>query len=405
MSPIKSVIHEIGEDLRQSLWIPLLTVYAVLSSIIGPGVHISLFHIPFIVIGLFLVLKSSLKIEITALLLILYLPLNIILTQPDAVFNSWQRLALFSVVFLLTSPILKGYFISIYRKKLLFGMLVLCVLLGIGSFVCYFLGINYMGNQFDGSAINDYQGSAGGFGGLLNQSIALGFISGIGIMYMLYHALFCTQKDRKWYYLAIILLLITILISASRAALISTLAGGIILLYQFSNKKKGLFIKALMGCVLAVLLTYPIWSLFTTGLETKNESYAELGAFGSRSQKWAARIIEFTSSPIFGIGYASVDNNFDEVGMGGVVEPGSSWLAILSMTGIIGFILFIAILRKPFQYLKSHPTPYNALLMGLLAFICTHMISEGYIFAGGSSLCFIAWLIFGCCNDARYTVD
>lgn len=405
MSPIKSVIHEIGKDLSQSLWIPLLTVYAVLSSIIGPGIHIPLFHIPFIVIGLLFVLKGSLKIEITALLLILYLPINIVVTQPDDVFNSWQRLALFSVVFIFVSPLLKGQIISIYRKKLLLCMLVFCVLLGIGSFVCYFIGINYMGNQFDGSAINDYQGSAGGFGGLINQSIALGFISGMGIIYMLYHALFCMQKDRKWYYFAIALLLITILISASRAALISTLVGGIILLYQFNNKKKGLFIKVLMGFVLIVLFTYPIWSFFTTGLETKNESYAELGSFGSRSQKWAARIIEFTSSPIYGIGYASVDNNLDEVGIEGVVEPGSSWLAILSMTGIIGFILFIAILRKPFQYLKSHPTPFNALLMGLLAFICTHMISEGYIFAGGSSLCFIAWLIFGCCNDARYTVN
>jgi O-antigen ligase len=150
------------------------------------------------------------------------------------------------------------------------------------------------------------------------------------------------------------------------------------------------------------MLTYPLWDDFMAGIESKSSTQSELGAYGSRTEKWTARLIEFGSSPIVGIGYASVDSRLDDVGVGGVIEPGSSWLAILSMTGIIGFILVISILIKPLRYLKSHPTPYNALLLGLMAYVCTHMISEGYIFAGGSALCFIAWLIFGCCSDARY---
>ena len=157
-----------------------------------------------------------------------------------------------------------------------------------------------------------------------------------------------------------------------------------------------------MGLFIVGLLTFPLWENFTAGLQKKNENNIELGMYGSRTDKWKARMTEFSSNPIIGIGYASVDSNLDDVGVGGAVEPGSSWLAILSMTGIIGLLLLVAIIRKPFIYLKAHPSPYNSLLLGLFVYVCVHMISEGYIFAGGSSLCFIAWLIFGCCSDATY---
>lgn len=402
MSPIKLLKQEVVDGYKQSKWMPLLTAYAVLSIIIGPGIHLPMFHLPFIAIGLFLSLKNGSKSEMASILFLFYLPLNIIVTQPDTVFQSWSRLALFSVVYLFLSPILSGNYIGDYRRKILIGLLLICVLLGVGSFVCYFLGINYMVNQYDGSAITDFS-SAGGFGGLIMQSISLGFVSGLGMLFLLYRALLQDQSCRKWYYFAIVILAVTVLISSSRTALMSALAGGLIMVYQ-NNKKNGRFVKIIMGILLTGMLTYPIWEGFAAGLQAKNSSNEDLGAYGSRTEKWTARIDEFESSPLFGVGFAAQDPNgndyFDRTR--GTVEPGSSWLCILSMTGIVGFILFINVIRKPYLYLKKHPTPYNSFLLGLMIFICTHMISEGYIYAGGSSLCFIAWLIFGCCNDARY---
>lgn len=258
-----------------------------------------------------------------------------------------------------------------------------------------------MGNMTTGEALTDYQNTAGGFGGLLIHSISLGMVSGLGMLYLLYRALMQQKNKRKWYYIAIVLLALTTLLSASRTALLSAITGMLVMLYQ-SNRKKGKFLQVMIVILFVGMLTYPLWEDFMAGIESKNSTQSELGAYGSRTEKWTARMIEFGSSPIVGIGYASVDSRLDDVGVGGVIEPGSSWLAILSMTGIIGFILVIMILIKPFQYLRTHPTPYNSLLLGLMVYICTHMISEGYIFAGGSALCFMAWLIFGCCNDARY---
>ena len=404
MNPIQIVKKELVDGFQQSKWLPLITAYAALSGIIGPGIHFPLFHMPFIAIGLYLALKKGSKWETTAIMLLLYLPVNVMITQPAAVFNAWQRLALFAAVYVFLSPLLRGKFIGNYRKKLLIGLLVICVLLGLGSLACYFLGINYMPNQWDGSAILDYHSSAGGFGGLLYQSISLGMVCGLGMLYLFYRALTRKKQDRKWFYMMIALLALTILISSSRSALLSAIIGGLMMLYQ-SNKKNGKFIQVLMGLMLVLILTFPFWDQYTSGLEAKRVSDTELGTYGTRTQKWTARMAEFSSSPLYGIGFASVDEMLDVVGVGGAVEPGSSWLGILSMTGIIGFILFVIILIKPYQYLRSHPTPYNALLLGLFVFICTHMVSEGYIFAGGSSLCFIAWLIFGCCNDARYIKD
>ena len=404
MNPIDTFIYELVEAFKQSKWLPLLTAYAVLSSIIGPGFHYPYLHLPFIVIGLLLAFRSEVGIEIAPLLLLLYLPINLLITQPDPVFNAWRRLALFAAVFLFVSPLLTGEEIALYRRKILSGILMICVLLGLGSFVCYFLGVNYMGNQADGSAILDYQGSAGGFGGLMTQSIALGFVCGLGILALLYRALLQEKESRIWYFIVIGILAITILFSASRSALLSTIVGGLVMLYEM-NKKNGRFIPVLLGLVIVGMLSFPIWEKITVGLVNKNAANVELGAFGSRTLQWTARVSEFSSSPVCGIGFASVDKRLDVVGPGGVVEPGSSWLAILSMTGIIGLILFFFILKKPFQLLNTEPIPYNALMLGLLVFILTHMIAEGYIFAGGSPLCFIAWLIIGCCNDARYAEE
>lgn len=404
MKLVRFFINELAEGFKQSKWLPLLTAYAVLSSVIGPGFHFPLLHVPFILLGLLVAFRSKFKMEVSALLLLLYLPINIMVTQPDGVFKPWSRLALFAIVFVFASPLLKSQTIAIYRKKVLLGLLTICVVLGIGSFFCYFLGINYMSNQSTGDAILDYQGSAGGFGGLLVQSISLGMISGMGALYMFYRSIIQPQKSKKWYYVIIVVLILTALVSASRSALLASVMGMLVMLYQM-NKKQGKFLRIIMGIVLVMMLTYPLWEGFASGMTQKTEAGAELGAYGSRTEKWMARISEISSNPVTGIGFAAVDGHLDIIGAGGVVEPGSSWLCILSMTGIIGFLLFCMILLKPFKYLKRHPSPYNALLLGLLAFVCMHMISEGYIFAGGSSLCFTAWLLFGCCYDADYLKD
>ncbi|MDP2455208.1 MULTISPECIES: hypothetical protein [unclassified Kaistella] len=81
----------------------------------------------------------------------------------------------------------------------------------------------------------------------------------------------------------------------------------------------------------------------------------------------------------------------------GKVEPGSSWLALLSMTGIAGFILIVFIFLSALIYLFKNKNDYiiSGILGSLLLFFMIHMSAEGYILAAGSLLFFYIWLLLG----------
>lgn len=86
----------------------------------------------------------------------------------------------------------------------------------------------------------------------------------------------------------------------------------------------------------------------------------------------------------------------------GVLEPGTSWLAIFSMTGVIGFVLFMMIFVKSISRVWHSKIKERSLLLGILFMLAFHWLFEGYIIAGGSPFCFISWLTMGVCYDSKY---
>lgn len=397
---LESLKNEVTEAFNESKWLPFATAIAVLSSKIGPIPTIPYIHVPFILLCLVLNLGRHWTIDKISACFLFYLPLNVIIASPDPVFQSWTREAFFILVFTLVSPLFVSEYLRDIRRRMLKGIMLIITIIGLGSFFCYFLGINYMTNQANGGEITNFQGSAGGFGGLTIQSIALGIYSGMAAMYIFHRALEQEEK-RLLYWILLGILLLTVLFSASRSALMSTMAGLLIMLYQ-KQKQNGTFIKTLLAIVVGAMITFPLWEGAAEGLIKKQESNKKIeGKYGSRSQKWEARMAEFAGSPVFGVGFSAIDpNGNDEYDKKtGTIEPGSSWLAILSMTGMIGLILFLFIALRPVLYLNDNPTPYNSLLLGLTTFFLVNMITEGYIYAGGNATCFVAWLIFGCAFD------
>lgn len=400
---LSTLKKEVVYAFNESKWLPLATAIAVLSSQIGPFPHVSYVHVPLIFLCLCLNLGRHWTLEKASATFLFYLPLNIVIANPAPVFQSWTRMAFFLIVFALVSPLFKSEYLASIRRGILIGILLITTIVSFGSFFCYFIGVNYMTNQASGGAIENFQGSAGGFGGLAIQSIALGLFCGVSILYLFYRSLMQKENIRLVYWAIMAILAATMLFSASRSALLSTMAGFLSMLYQ-SQKESGTFIKTLFSMIVVAMLTFPLWEGAAEGLINKQEANNKIeGKYGSRSGKWEARIAEFSSSPIFGVGFAAQDPDGEDYydKKTGTVEPGSSWLCILSMTGIIGLLLVIGILLYPFFFLRDNPTPYNTLLFGLFIFFCMGFIAEGYIFAGGSSLCFIAWLVFGCASDVR----
>lgn len=333
-------------------------------------------------------------------LFLLYLLFNIIISRIDPVFNVWQRYVLFVLMLFLFSPLfLKSSFFQ-FRAKCFQYLMGLMTIVSAVSFICYFLGINLMFRY--GEFLDEYQGSAGHFSGITTHSMILGPISGAAAVYLLWHYL----QSKKVSLLILMLMCIgSCLFAASRAAFISMIAGAVYILYA-STRHKGSFVQNVLKFVIPVVLTFPIWNSAMEGLEKKQRQREGIGVYDSRTEKVENRMGEFISSPLIGIGFQTVDLvGSDAPNSRGNIEPGSSWLCVLSMTGIIGLYFVISIFYKAFHVNKNKLTPSKVLYQGLLAFFAVHLAVEGYIFAGGSFLCMILWLIIGVNIDDKYGIS
>lgn len=112
-----------------------------------------------------------------------------------------------------------------------------CVFIGAGSFIGYFLGINYM--RYNTSEMINV---AGLFGGLVWQSITLGLLAGLGLVYLTVLHLENRDSGRKETKLRLGLMVAclgSILLSASRSALVATLMGvGYVFFMYFRHAPK-----------------------------------------------------------------------------------------------------------------------------------------------------------------------
>ena len=79
----------------------------------------------------------------------------------------------------------------------------------------------------------------------------------------------------------------------------------------------------------------------------------------------------------------------------GNIEYGSSWLALLSTTGFLGFIsVFCLFCKGLFRYYFSRVDPLvKALVCAVSIFFGLHLMFEGYLFGVGNVFTIIFWLL------------
>lgn len=334
------------------------------------------------------------------LLLIFYLPFTIIISNPDPIFHSWERLALFSALFFCASPVVQSPFARNVRKKAIYIVGVICTTLSVGSFIGYFYGVNLFAYEL----ADNYVGVAGMFSGLTRQSMMLAPISGFALVLLSY--LFFTNTKRRKTRVAIIILMImsagSLLFASSRIGLAAAIAGILVVMIS-STSIKSKALKRVMWSSVIICGTFPIWEGATDAMSEKLHAHeGSEQMFDSRSQKFDARIQEFAANPVFGVGFAAIDPDGDDTynHLTGAIEPGSSWLGVLSMSGTVGFSIFVCLFFSLMKRLKDRPK--QAWLLGLLTLFCVHMIAEGYVFAAGGPIAFLAWLTIGYSGDVIY---
>lgn len=336
--------------------------------------------------------------ELKSGLFLLFLPFTILLAQPDSVFQSWLRLAVYTAFFAIGSPLIQSNYARQFRSDSLITVCCFCVFIGVGSFIAYFLGYSAQAERAIAQGIDTDLYDVGRFSGIAQQSMSLGPLSGIGAMVFIYLAL---VKQNKWFYLGAIPCIGSVMFSASRSAFVATIAGGLFILYKFSTSKEEL-VKYLVTAFVCGMLTFPVWSGAMSGLAAKQASHRnDKELFDSRSEKFGYRIKEFASSPIWGVGFSAIDPHIGDRfnRKRGVIEPGSSWLAILSMTGLVGFILFFRMYKQSYDIMKTSDEQISVLLVAVFILISVHMMAEGYVFATGNPLCYYVALFIGCGYD------
>ena len=341
-------------------------------------------------LGIYLFRKFG-SVDRDILLLIIVCIISLLINNPPFYFRAWQRLGAYTLMLFVISPLVCSYYSTQYRKALFNSFWMFCTLLSIGSFISYFLGINFFVRLGEELEIG-----VGTFSGLMSHSMILGPIAGMATIFTFIHVVTSRSKIRLLYSVAAILCLGACLLSASRAAVGSTLAGCIFSLFIIYRKRLTKLYSIILVVVTIGCATFPIWGGITDLVIQKQERNESMGsAFFSRERKFAARLSEFKSSPIIGIGFCTIDPEYDGVDRSnGQIEPGSSWLAVASMTGTIGFIFFLLIYVKSFlRVTKLKDVYWKGVLCGMLVFFFFHMIVEGYIFAPRSVLSLLFWLI------------
>ncbi len=259
----------------------------------------------------------------------------------------------------------------------------LLLVCAVGSLLLNFAGIRLAGR--------------GMFFGLMGHTMILAPVCALAAI-----DLFCTLKRQRsrWHMIFLAICCMTCIGAGSRGAVAGLTCG---ILTHVAHRKEGIFVLALAGAAL-IGVSYVQVQQDTAIVQQDlgGGLYSELankGTNDTRGELWGYRISEFRSSPVLGVGFQQQKLYRDDSNRA-FIEPGSSYLAVLSMTGTVGVVGFVALIATLISSLFSSqsavPEKYRDLLRGWTAFFAVHFVIEGYIFACGSLLCFLFWLTAGC---------
>ena len=138
------------------------------------------------------------------------------------------------------------------------------------------------------------------------------------------------------------------------------------------------------------------------------ESHGSL--FYSRERLWHDRIEEFASSPLTGIGYANEFPSERNKGSLTEIEPGSSWLALMSYGGLVGlgcFLWFSSSLARMLYRIRDDGR--FPLCLAILLFLVINAFTEGWLMFAGSIIFPVFWLATSAvwaatCNRKKHNI-
>ncbi|MBU9952985.1 O-antigen ligase family protein [Bacteroides xylanisolvens] len=304
------------------------------------------------------------------------------LSETEAVFKPGQRIVMLILVMIVFSPVITNRSIYAYRKRLFIYLL---AGLSITSFISSVLGL--LGKRFiDGYLVGwyDFPNSLGYAQGL--TIIALASLLGVVSLKL---KLLCIG--------GILVTIVAIPLTGTRTAFYSIPLVMVGYAFLKSRNIKKLF--QILAIVIAggiLFLNYV--DLDTSIIDRKNKLQEIEGS--SRDALWKARMNEYEQSPIIGIGTFRADMRWSIVNKNGNVEAGNSFLMMLSMNGLLGFVnfclLYLGVVIPFCKYIlkkrKSGLSPFEIMLSLVITYNFISMQQTGLLLNVGLYFTGINWL-------------
>lgn len=303
------------------------------------------------------------------------------------------RLIVFLFVIIITSGLLGGSYNYELRSDVFTAILDLIFIVNILNIYAYFAGINYYTNTWLGW--KDY------FSGFTPHPMWLAVIAGVANIVNIKRMMEAEETWLKAVMVVLILLTLFLQITAgSRSGLLATAAGALIYLKSYLHR----FSSVIGYVVLAGVVIYMLSPLLMSDSALLQEKVDTQDVDdNSRTHLWSARIDEFLSSPLFGIGFAR--GYVNGLLVEGRLETGSGWLAILSQTGIFAFLCVASMVWTIFKTIGDKYIENKELFLGVFVFLCVHSMFEGYLYTSFYMPCLLFWLLAGILMQAPYAAD
>lgn len=350
-----------------------------------------IFYYPIIFIFATYCLLNNQKTSFIYILYICVCFLSIILNEIPAFYSIEFRFITFIILLLAFSPLVNSRSIALLRLRLLYFVTILSVILVFINFLLFQIG------AISETQMKIYERTGMYFGSTANNEFAT--LGAISIMYIITFLVSFFKRLKIIDFIILLFLMFCcismMLIASSRTALIGTILS-IIFIAIYSNKNN--FKQILLNIIVLVVLFTIAFTIFSNDMRGIIE-YKQAGDMNninlrSRENIWDTRIREFKSSPMYGIGFATISNPTKYAQKRGVIEAGSGWLSVLSQTGILGCVCMLLILAPNILFLlKNKNKSYCFIwLVGLSVIFLISPISEAYITTVGAVLCCLFWL-------------
>lgn len=331
--------------------------------------------------------KESIKINVPGFLFLLACFLSLLLNDLNPIFKSWQRFIPFIFVLLFGGVFITSSSIIGFNKIMLHTIKFWSIIVSVASFIVGVLGIHLL------PTYNTYA-----LYGVTNQSMFLCPTASIATLFLLKDLTDKNKVSKKKFYQTIVLTLITlatVFMAASRGAIGAFLTAILLfIILYYRGLRVVYYIIFTGGLFLFIYYTNPYGVLDNVFHKMEQREDASDITSG-RDVMFADRIKDFENSPIIGVGLfqmkelANSKYNRDT----GVTESGSSWLSILSGTGLLGILAFLFLILKAFRLHIHYKS--DAYLLAMLTFFLVHSMIEGYILGVGAPLGLIFWILIG----------